>query len=101
MMDCECLYRPEDKPRAPITRPAQAECIYDRHLNTLIASSSSDAQRIAVLEDKVSGLIALCVFCVAIAAAAFFSCFYGIDQAEQRLQRLEKIVGIDEIGRRK
>lgn len=76
-------------------------CECKRQISSLVASSSSDAQRIAVLEDKVSGLTALSLFCVIIAAAAFGSCFYVVDQSKQRLQRLEKIVGMDEIGRRK
>ena len=76
-------------------------CECKRQISSLAASSSSDAQRIAVLEDKVSGLTALSLFCVIIAAAAFGSCFYVVDQSKQRLQRLEKIVGMDEIGRRK
>lgn len=76
-------------------------CECKRQISTLVAIASSDAQRIAVLEDKVSGLTALSLFCVIIAAAAFGSCFYVVDQSKQRLQRLEKIVGMDEIGRRK
>ena len=79
----------------------ESRCMYDRTISSLVAESSSDAKRIAVLEDKVSGLTALSLFCVIIAAAAFGSCFYVVDQSKQRLQRLEKIVGMDEIGRRK
>ena len=101
MMDCECLYQPEGKPKAPITGPAQAECIYNRQINSLVVSSSSDAQRIAVLEDKVSGLTAVIVCCVIVSASVFTASFYAVDQSKQRLQRIEKIVGIDEIGRRK
>lgn len=76
-------------------------CECKRQIGSLVASSSNDARRIAVLEDKVSGLTALSLFCVIIAAAAFGSCFYVVDQSKQRLQRIEKIVGMDEIGRRK
>ena len=76
-------------------------CECKRQISSLVAISSSDAKQIAVLEDKVGGLTALSLFCVIIAAAAFGSCFYVVDQSKQRLQRLEKIVGMDEIGRRK
>lgn len=79
----------------------ESKCMFDRTISSLVAESSRDAQRIAVLEDKVSGLTAVIVCCVIISASIFVASFYAVDQSKQRLQRIEKIVGIDEIGRRK
>ena len=79
----------------------ESKCMFDRTISSLVAESSRDAQRIAVLEDKVSGLTAVVVCCVIISASVFTASFYAVDQSKQRLQRIEKIVGIDEIGRRK
>lgn len=79
----------------------ESKCMFDRTISSLVAESSSDAQRIAVLEDKVSGLTAVIVCCVVISASIFVASFYAVDQSKQRLQRIEKIVGLDEIGRRK
>lgn len=100
-MGCRYPSESQDKPKAPITGPARAECIYNRQINSLVASSSNDAQRIAVLEDKVSGLTAIIVCCVVVSASVFTASFYAVDQSKQRLQRIEKIVGLEEIGRRK
>ena len=53
-MGCRCHDEPQDKPKAPITGPAQAECIYGRQINSLAASSTDDAKRISELSENLS-----------------------------------------------
>ena len=53
------------------------------------------------LEAKVDSVFALATFAAVIAVVVFASFAYNADKTNERLQRLEKIVGMDEIGRRK
>ena len=84
--------------KAPNTIPAQAECIYDQEINTLVANLSDDAHCIAALEDKVSRLI---VFCILLASVAFGLSLFALEQYDQRIKRLERLQGIDELGKRR
>ena len=73
-MGCRYPNELQDKPKAPITGPAQAECIYDRQINSLVVSSTDDAKRIRDLEENhaVAGcfMAALFVFyCASLVAA--------------------------------
>lgn len=73
-MGSRCHDEPKDKPKAPITGPAQAECIYNRRINSLVASSADDAKRIRDLEEglAVAGcfIAAMFVFyCASLVAA--------------------------------
>ena len=106
MMDCECPYRPEGKPKAPTTRPAQAECIYDRQINTLVADSSNDAKRIRSLEENhaVAGcfVVALFVFMCALLVAACAE----VNRTRSQIDRLHADIDfletqVFESGRRK
>ena len=97
---CEC------KPKAPTTRPAQAECIYDRKLNTLVASSSSDAQRIRHLEENltVAGLLFTALF-VFLCASIIAACAEA-NRTRSQIDRLHADIDflesqVFEIGRRK
>ena len=65
--------------KAPITRPAQAESI-------------------AGVEDNLTPIL---LFLAAITVFTFgYVCYYA-EKTNERLLRLEKIIGMDEIGRRK
>lgn len=73
-MGCRCHDESQDKPKAPITGPAQAECIYDRQINSLVVSSADDAKRIRDLENNLTAggwfVAALFVFlCASLVAA--------------------------------
>ena len=73
-MGCRCHDGSQDKPKAPITGLAQAECIYNRRINSLIVSSTDDAERIRNLEENhvVAGcfVVAMFVFMCAFLVAA-------------------------------
>jgi hypothetical protein len=65
--------------KAPITRPAQAESIVG-------------------VEDNLTPIL---LFLAAITVFTFgYVCYYA-EKTNERLLRLEKIIGMDEIGRRK
>lgn len=92
-------------PRAPITRPAQAEPVYksdrDRYIESLTAASTHDAERIAKLSDnQTGGFVVGGIICILISLFGAAVCV-EFKQVKERLLRLEKIVGMDEIGRRK
>lgn len=92
-------------PRAPITRPAQAEPIYksdrDRYIESLTAASTHDAERISKLSDnQTGGFVVGGIICILISMFGAAVCV-EFKQIKERLLRLEKIVGMDEIGRRK
>lgn len=98
-MGCKYPNELQDKPKAPITGPARAECIYNRQINSLVVSSSSDAQRIRHLEENltIAGLFftALFVFLCAsiVAACAEFSRTRSqIDRLNADVDFLEKQV---------
>jgi hypothetical protein len=68
-----------DDVKAPITKPAQAESIVG-------------------VEDNLTPIL---LFLAAITVFTFgYVCYYA-EKTNERLLRLEKIVGVDEIGRRK
>lgn len=92
-------------PRAPITRPSQAEPVYksdrDRYIESLTAASSHDAERISKLsENQAGGFFIGGIICILISLFGAAVCV-EFKQVKERLLRLEKIVGMDEIGRRK
>ena len=92
-------------PRAPITRPAQAEPVYksdqDRYIDSLAAASTHDAERISKLSDnQTSGFFVGGIICILISLFLASACI-ELNRVKERLLRLEKIVGMDEIGRRK
>lgn len=73
-MGCKYPSELQDKPKAPITGPARAECIYNRQINSLVASSTDDAKRIRDLEENlaVAGLFIAAMFvfyCASLVAA--------------------------------
>jgi hypothetical protein len=65
--------------KAPVTKPAQAESI-------------------AGVEDNLTPIL---LFLAAITVFTFGYVCYYTEKTNERLLRLEKIVGMDEIGRRK
>jgi hypothetical protein len=68
-----------DDVKAPVTKPAQAESIVG-------------------VEDNLTPIL---LFLAAITVFTFgYVCYYA-EKTNERLLRLEKIVGMDEIGRRK
>ena len=68
-----------DDVKAPITKPAQAESIVG-------------------VEDNLTPIL---LFLAAITVFTFgYVCYYA-EKTNERLLRLEKIIGMDEIGRRK
>lgn len=92
-------------PRAPITRPAQAEPIYesdrDRRIESLTAASTYDAQRIRDIEGKSEASFLL--FVLLVVSVAILTGWWGIhfQDLQSRVMRLEELQGIDAVGRRR
>ena len=90
-----------DDAKAPVTRPAQAESLLKSELDRLERRVDSlwDGNHEArnKLETITPILVALAVGLIATFAASA----YHADKTNERLLRLEKIVQMDEIGRRK
>lgn len=105
-MGCGCPNKSQDKCKAPITGPAQAECIYDRQINSLVVSSTDDAKRLRNLEENhaVAGcfVVALFVFmCASLVAACA-----EVNRTRSQIDRLHADIDflesqVFEAGRRK
>lgn len=52
-------------------------------------------------DSKLEAALFLSVIALALSVVHFFAGAWHAEQTNQRLQRIEKIVGLDEIGRRK
>lgn len=52
-------------------------------------------------DQKLEAALLLAVVALLVSVVHFFASAWHAEQTNQRLQRIEKIVGIDEIGRRK
>jgi|LakMenEpi03Aug12_release.lakeMendotaPanAssembly.Ray.scaffolds.fasta_scaffold5125245_1 hypothetical protein len=57
--------------------------------------------RVVESEGKMELLFAIACFALGIAVIGFLSLIYNAEKTDERLKRLEKIVGMDEIGSRK
>ena len=64
-----------------------------------VAESAID--RAIELDGKVDSVFAIASFALGIAVIALLCLIYNTEKTNERLQRLEKVVGMDEIGRRK
>ena len=64
-----------------------------------VAVSAID--RAIELDGKVDSVFAIASFALGIAVIALLCLIYNTEKTNERLQRLEKVVGMDEIGRRK
>jgi hypothetical protein len=51
--------------------------------------------------DSIENLFPLAFLALAFSIISFFACAYTVEKANERLLRLEKVVGMDEIERRK
>lgn len=70
-------------------------------LESLTAASTHDAKRISKLSDnQTGGFFIVGIICILISLFGAAVCV-EFKQVKERLLRLEKIVGMDEIGRRK
>lgn len=70
-------------------------------LESLTAASTHDAERISKLSDnQTGGFFVGGIICILISLFGAAVCV-EFKQVKERLLRLEKIVGMDEIGRRK
>ena len=90
-----------DDTKAPITRPAQAESLVKSELDRL-------ERRVDLLWDgnhealhKTGALATIMIALLVGVVAAFAAGLYDAEKTSERLKRLERINGIDEIGRRK
>ena len=90
-----------DDTKAPITRPAQAESLVKSELDRL-------ERRVDLLWDgnhealhKTGELATIMIALLVGVVAAFAAGLYHAEKTNERLKRLERINGIDEIGRRK
>lgn len=61
----------------------------------------SEQQETQSVDARIEFALFLSVIALVASAIHFFAGTWHAEQTNQRLQRLEKIVGIDEIGRRK
>ena len=73
----------------------------EKQVESLTAASTHDAERIRKLsENQTGGLVVGGIICILISLFLSSACL-ELNRVKERLLRLEKIVGMDEIGRRK
>ena len=87
--------------KSPITRPAQVESLLKSELDRIDRRVDSlwDGNHEAL--SKTGSLASTMIALLVVLAAAFAAGLYHAKKTSERLDRLERINGIDEIGRRK